>query len=192
MSIPSPTTMANMFKEASLEELIKERDRVIDQMKKFEKEVVTRKNRVYSQFYYDWYIENLTELLKILVERYHEERAKIWEQRAEQKKELESFLKQMPEDNYTISLLRDELSSFELELLKNDVFPEYMEDKWTVLYKDDKLYFYRSWAGYLIFIVNLRNQTVTVNNNTEQYSECGDKRKTLDYVNSLIDMLLVI
>ena len=42
----------------------------------------------------------------------------------------------------------------ELARIKHGLIPEVMEDKWFIYWQDDGLFFYRSWTGFCIYIVD--------------------------------------
>ena len=57
--------------------------------------------------------------------------------------------------------------------------------------KRNRLYAYRSWTGYCIYIVDLQdlnNITVTVNRDKKQYTEI-DNEKDKEKLNKLLDFL---
>jgi len=75
--------------------------------------------------------------------------------------------------------------------------PGQMEDKWFIYWKDDTLYFHRSWTGSCIYVVhfakegnNYRMIKAEVNRDPKQYMETSDKRdaKMISY---LVDVLLL-
>jgi hypothetical protein len=72
-----------------------------------------------------------------------------------------------------------------------------MEDKWFVYWKDDCLYFHRSWTGFCIYIVRFvcddiggKAAVATVNRDPDQYGGTDDEydRRMIAY---LIDVLLL-
>lgn len=103
--------------------------------------------------------------------------------------------KPMPEKNACISLNR-EFSEDQMAKIKVGVVPEEMEDKWFVFFKDDVLYFHRSWTGYCIYMLQFKqidNEWLAtefiVNQDAHQYMETDNNdRRKLSY---LIDMLLL-
>ena len=42
----------------------------------------------------------------------------------------------------------------EIQLIRRGLIPEVMEDKWFIYWKDNSLYFHRSWTGFCIYIVH--------------------------------------
>ena len=60
--------------------------------------------------------------------------------------------KPLPRRRTTIPLDRT-FSQDELNILRRGLIPAQMEDKWFIYWKDDALYFHRSWTGDCIFIV---------------------------------------
>ena len=61
--------------------------------------------------------------------------------------------KPLPRRRTTILLDRI-FSQDELNILRRGLIPAQMEDKWFIYWKDDALYFHRSWTGDCIFIVH--------------------------------------
>ena len=41
----------------------------------------------------------------------------------------------------------------EMERIRHGVVPEEMEDKWFIYWRDDALFFHRSWTGYCVYVV---------------------------------------
>jgi hypothetical protein len=81
--------------------------------------------------------------------------------------------------------------------MKRGVVPREMEDKWFVYWKDDCLYFHRSWTGFCIYIVRFvcddiggKAAVATVNRDPDQYGGTDDEydRRMIAY---LIDVLLL-
>jgi len=102
----------------------------------------------------------------------------------------------LPLKRSTISLDRT-FSSQEMERIQRGSVPEQMEDKWFIYWKDDTLYFHRSWTGFCIYVVhfakegnNYRMIEAEVNRDPKQYTETSDKRdaKMISY---LVDVLLL-
>lgn len=84
-----------------------------------------------------------------------------------------------------------------LEALKAGYIPKEMEEKWFIYFEDNKLYFHRSWTGYLVFIVSfkefesgLRSDKIEINSNTEQF-EVTDVKQTLIMVENMVANLIV-
>ena len=61
--------------------------------------------------------------------------------------------KLFPRRRSTIPLDRT-FSQDELNILRRGLIPAQMEDKWFIYWKDDALYFFRSWTGECICIVH--------------------------------------
>ncbi len=89
------------------------------------------------------------------------------------------------------------ISQDEMAQIRRGLVPEQMEDKWFIYWKDDALYFHRSWTGFCVFIVQFATEgdgwkmvTACVNRNPEQYRETSDDqdRKMISY---LVDVLLL-
>ena len=102
----------------------------------------------------------------------------------------------MPEKRATITLDRV-YSEKEMELIRQGVVPEEMEDKWFIFWQDDALHFHRSWNGHCLFIVRFAKEDkgwrmveAEVNRDPEQYRETNDDNdaKLIPY---LIDILLL-
>ena len=85
----------------------------------------------------------------------------------------------------------------EMERICRGLIPQQMEDKWFIYYRDDVLYFHRSWTGFCIYVVRFevddeqgRMVEAEVNRDAEQYSETSDafEAKMISY---LTDVLLL-
>ena len=63
----------------------------------------------------------------------------------------------MPDARALLSFERT-LSSSEYQRLSQGFIPREMEDKWFVFLERDWLYFHRSWTGYCIYQVRLRDE----------------------------------
>lgn len=103
---------------------------------------------------------------------------------------------EMPEQNTTISLglLYNEKQLFHI---KRGVIPREMEDKWFVYWKDDRLFFHRSWTGFCIYIVYFEGDKIgakaavaKVNRDPDQYN-CTDDQYDRRMVQYLISVLLL-
>jgi hypothetical protein len=75
--------------------------------------------------------------------------------------------------------------------------PKEMEDKWFVLFENDKIYFHRSWTGFCMFEVELQPagegysiKSVWVNRDTSQNEETDDEFE-LQTLSHLIDRSLL-
>lgn len=92
-------------------------------------------------------------------------------------------LADMPQETDHFVLER-QLSETEISILKEGHRPEEMEDKWFMYWKNNKLYFHRSWTGICIYIVSLMEGTdkldVIVNRNPNEYKETNiEQDKTM-------------
>lgn len=72
-----------------------------------------------------------------------------------------------------------------------------MEDKWFIYWKDDTLFFYRSWTGFCIYVVRFAAEgescgmiEADVNRDPEQYKEASDERDA-EMISYLVDVLLL-
>lgn len=88
-------------------------------------------------------------------------------------------------------------SPAELQAIRHGVIPAQMEDKWFILWRDDRLHLHRSWTGICIFVARFepdgeggRLVGAHVNRNPEQYGGTDDERdaRLLQYV---IDAVLL-
>ena len=86
-------------------------------------------------------------------------------------------------------ILHRHFSEDEMNALRRGNIPQEMEDKWFWYVEGDILYAHRSWTGNCIFIIRFKeddDHIVTVNRDTEQYSETDtDKNRTT--LNNLLD-----
>ncbi len=96
----------------------------------------------------------------------------------------------------TIPLSRT-VSAQEMQRIRRGLVPEQMEDKWFIYWKDDALYFHRSWTGFCIYIVRFAAEgggwnmvEVDANRDAEQYKEVNDERDA-EMVSYLVDALLL-
>jgi len=97
-------------------------------------------------------------------------------------------------NNITITLDRT-FSNQEVDLIKLGLIPEEMEDKWFIYWKDNRLYFHRSWTGIGIYIIHFdfRNDIYhmsSVEIDGEFYSNYNGAHEKL--ISSLIDNLMLI
>ena len=86
----------------------------------------------------------------------------------------------MPPNRSQLSVQRA-FTEQEFERICYGLIPEQMEDKWFIFFEADTLYFHRSWTGYCIYQLRLRqeeaNHTVVdalVNREPGQYSGADD------------------
>ena len=77
------------------------------------------------------------------------------------------------------------------------LIPEAMEDKWFVYWRDDTLFFHRSWTGICIYVARFvadgdghRMIEAEVNRDPQQYKETRDQRDA-EIISYLIDVLLL-
>ncbi len=102
----------------------------------------------------------------------------------------------LPEKRTTIRLDRT-FTPEEMEGIRRGLIPEEMEDKWFIYWKDDHLFFHRSWTGICIYIVrcvtdgeNFRMVEAEVNRDPRQYTETNDARD-VETIMFLVDLLLL-
>jgi 8-oxo-dGTP diphosphatase len=97
----------------------------------------------------------------------------------------------------TTILLDRTFSPEDMNLIRRGFVPEQMEDKWFIYWKDNTLFFYRSWTGFCIYMVRftIENKScrmieADVNRDSKQYQETSNERdaKMISY---LIDVLLL-
>lgn len=94
----------------------------------------------------------------------------------------------MPKKKATFVLKRD-FTPAQKEALRRGHIPQEMEDKWFWYMEDGKLYAHRSWTGFCIYTVELRddgNHRVTVNRDAAQYG-CKSLREDEKQLNMLLD-----
>ena len=84
-----------------------------------------------------------------------------------------------------------------MDRIRRGLVPEQMEDKWFIYWKDDALFFHRSWTGYCVYIAHFaasgETWTMTradVNRDQRQYTETNDESDAR-LVEYLIDALLL-
>ena len=72
-----------------------------------------------------------------------------------------------------------------------------MEDKWFIYWKNDGLFFHRSWTGYCIYVVrfvakadNFMMIEADVNRDPEQYNETNDEND-IEMISCLVDVVLL-
>lgn len=102
----------------------------------------------------------------------------------------------LPSKRTTIRLDRTFLPQ-EMKCIRGGLVPEQMEDKWFIYWKDDTLFFHRSWTGFCIYVVHFaaagdsyRMLEADVNRDPEQYSEASDERD-VELISYLVDVLLL-
>ena len=103
---------------------------------------------------------------------------------------------ELPLKRTTIHLERT-FSSQEMKRIQMGVIPEQMEDKWFIYWKDDGLFFHRSWTGYCIYVVrfvaksdNFMMIEADVNRDPEQYNETNDEND-IEMISCLVDVVLL-
>ena len=102
----------------------------------------------------------------------------------------------LPAKRTTVELDRT-FDAAEIEVIRRGLVPEVMEDKWFIYWKDDALFFHRSWTGYCVYVVRFasagnshRMFEAEVNRDPEQYSETNDENDA-KMISFLIDVLLL-
>ncbi len=94
----------------------------------------------------------------------------------------------MPKKNLKFTIKR-KFSEEEINRIKKGHIPYDMDDRWFNYYEDGKGYYYRSWTGNCIFIVEFNFKTnkhvVTVNRDENQYNNT-DLDEDIELINSLI------
>jgi hypothetical protein len=102
----------------------------------------------------------------------------------------------MPKRRTTISVDKS-FSAEEMERIKLGLIPVLMEHRWFIYYKEDKLYWHRSWTGFCIYIVEFEQDgdrfvisQVEVNRDRRQY-ESEDDARDAETLLWLIDELLL-
>ena len=100
----------------------------------------------------------------------------------------------LPANTVTVTL--DRLFTQEdMDKIHKGVIPKQMEDKWFIYWKDNSLYFHRSWTGICFYIVQFKSENNTyrmieANINSEAMEGTGVK-KQVDMISFLIDALLL-
>ena len=97
----------------------------------------------------------------------------------------------------TTVLLERSFSDQEMQQIRAGLIPEEMEDKWFIYWKDDALFFHRSWTGFCIYVARFeqadgswRMTRADVNRDPEQYAGPSDERDA-QIVSYLVDVLLL-
>lgn len=67
------------------------------------------------------------------------------------------------------------LSEEERKNLDRGLLPLQMECHWFVYFEDNKLYFYRSWTGYLAYIMEFYNDNIEITVFTEVINSTSDE-----------------
>lgn len=104
--------------------------------------------------------------------------------------------KALPSNRATIRLDRT-FSAQEMKHIRKGFVPEQMEDKWFIYWKNDVLFFHRSWTGFCIYIVRFvvkgdrcKMIEADVNQDPNQYKEAINEREA-EMISYLVDMLLL-
>jgi hypothetical protein len=100
----------------------------------------------------------------------------------------------LPAKKTTIRLDRT-FSPQEMTRIRRGFVPDGMDDRWFIYWRDDFLYFHRSWTGFCIYIVRFavdggRMIEADVNRDPEQYTETNDKTDS-KMISRLIDQFLL-
>ena len=85
----------------------------------------------------------------------------------------------------------------DMDRIRRGVVPEAMEDKWFIYWKEDMLFFHRSWTGFCIYVVRFaadgdawRMMQADVNRDPRQYQET-DTDRDARLIAYLIDAVLL-
>lgn len=102
----------------------------------------------------------------------------------------------LPSKRTTIPLDRL-FSPDQMKEIHRGLVPEEMEDKWFIYWKDDTLFFHRSWTGFCVYVVrfypdaeNCKMIRADVNRDPRQYTETNDA-KDAETISFLIDLFLL-
>ena len=102
----------------------------------------------------------------------------------------------LPEERITVGLDRP-FSAEEMASIRLGSIPQQMEDKWFLYFKDDQLFFLRSWTGYCVYVAHFQPAedgallvSAEINRDPEQYTETDDALDA-QMVLYLIDSLLL-
>ena len=90
-------------------------------------------------------------------------------------------------------VIEKDFSKKEMRCIKRGFRPQEMEDKWFLCYSKGKLYCYRSWTGYCIFIIDFSEKGklhVTANRNPEQWTDNFLVTDDENLVSALLKMLV--
>ena len=98
----------------------------------------------------------------------------------------------LPAKHTTIALDRL-FPSGDMDRIRAGFIPEWMEEKWFIYWRDDALYFHRSWTGFCIYVVRFvregeawRMVRADVNRDYEQY-QMEDDEEDVALIHNLID-----
>ena len=88
-------------------------------------------------------------------------------------------------------------SAEEIERIRLGFAPESMDDKWFICWKDNELFFHRSWTGDCIYVVkfvedngSFRMFEAAVKGDPEQYRQGRDQHDAR-LISDLIDLFLL-
>lgn len=102
----------------------------------------------------------------------------------------------LPTKRVTVCLDR-RFSLAEMNSIRRGLVPEQMEDKWFVYWKDDTLFFHRSWTGFCIYAARFakygdqfKMTEADVNNDPRQH-KAADAQSEAEMLSYLIDVLLL-
>lgn len=102
----------------------------------------------------------------------------------------------MPAKSAVVRLDRA-FSPQEMKRIRKGLVPQQMEDKWFIYWKDEILFFHRSWTGFCIYVVRFATEgdscrmiEADVNRDPEQNTE-ADEQKDAEMISYLIDVLLL-
>lgn len=105
-------------------------------------------------------------------------------------------VEELPLKRATIALDRA-FSAEEMRQIRMGVIPRQMEDKWFIYWKDNTLFFHRSWTGYCHYIVRFKEDNgsfrmfeADVNLDPKQRSQGNDKQAA-QLISYLIEVLLL-
>jgi hypothetical protein len=104
--------------------------------------------------------------------------------------------KPLPKKRVVIPLDRF-FSAAEMLKIRLGLRPEQMEDKWFIYWKDEALFFHRSWTGICMYVLRFKAEgdsarliQAEVNRDPEQYLNVDDQYD-VDLIYYLIDVLLL-
>jgi len=102
----------------------------------------------------------------------------------------------LPERRTTVRLERS-FTAGEMDSIRRGLVPGQMEDKWFVFWRDDHLFFHRSWTGFCIYVVRFVSEgesfhmvEAEVNRDPAQYTQTDDS-EDIQMISFLVDVLLL-
>jgi hypothetical protein len=102
----------------------------------------------------------------------------------------------LPSKRTTIQLNRT-FSRQEMNRIRRGLVPEQMEDKWFIYWKDNTLFFNRSWTGLCLYVVRFASEgdscrmiEADLNRDPKQYKETSAERDA-EMIYYLVDVLLL-